>query len=210
MGFHGGSVVKNPPANSGDVSSIPGSGRSPGEGNGNPLQYSCLGDPMDRGAWQTPWGCKRVGHDLATKQQWQIHIPCTHIPCRISCPCSSSLHPLTCSMLWAGREGLLCIDCSVGSLAFCLWLCLADGRQRAMAGDRRREVRVLIPCLLVCWGLSVSFYHRPQLLSSGSFSHCPGVVLKPLLLLAPRDQVCFRLPGCWQPQDAASPRGGCL
>ena len=50
---------------------IPGSGGSPGEGNGNPLQYSCLGNPMDRGAW---WATvhevtKRVGHDLATKQQ---------------------------------------------------------------------------------------------------------------------------------------------
>ena len=44
--------VKNPPANAGDVGSIPGSGRSPGEGNGNPLQYSCLGNPMDRGAWR--------------------------------------------------------------------------------------------------------------------------------------------------------------
>ena len=48
-------VVKNPFASSGDVrdvSSIPGSGRSPGEGHGNPLQYSCLENPMDRGAWQ--------------------------------------------------------------------------------------------------------------------------------------------------------------
>ena len=47
-------VVKNPPANAGDVrdvSSIPGSGRSPGGGHGNPLQYSCLENPMDRGAW---------------------------------------------------------------------------------------------------------------------------------------------------------------
>ena len=47
-------VVKNPPANAGDIrdtGSIPGSGRSPGEGNGNPLQYSCLENPMDRGAW---------------------------------------------------------------------------------------------------------------------------------------------------------------
>ena len=49
----GGSVVKNLPANAGDASSIPGSGRSPGEGNGNPLQHSCLENPMDRGAWQT-------------------------------------------------------------------------------------------------------------------------------------------------------------
>ena len=52
MGFCGGSVVKNPPANVGDVSSIPWSGKTPGEGNGNPLQYSCLGNPTDRGAWQ--------------------------------------------------------------------------------------------------------------------------------------------------------------
>ena len=46
-----GSVVKNPPANARDLSLIPGSGRSPGEGNGYALQYSCLGNPMDRGAW---------------------------------------------------------------------------------------------------------------------------------------------------------------
>ena len=55
--FPGGSVVKNPPANVGDergVGSIPGSGRSPGVGNGNSLQYSCLGNPMDREAWKTP------------------------------------------------------------------------------------------------------------------------------------------------------------
>ena len=44
--------VKNPPANAGDMGSIPGLGRSSGEGNGNPLLYSCLGNPMDRGAWQ--------------------------------------------------------------------------------------------------------------------------------------------------------------
>ena len=43
---------KNPPANAEDKGSIPGSRRSPGEGNGNPLQYSCLGNPIDRGAWQ--------------------------------------------------------------------------------------------------------------------------------------------------------------
>ena len=45
-------MVKNPLANSGDMGLIPGLGRSSGEGNGYPLQYSCLGNPMDRGAWQ--------------------------------------------------------------------------------------------------------------------------------------------------------------
>ena len=51
MGFPGGSAVKNPSANAGDTSSIPRSGRSPGKGNGNPLQYSCLENSMERGAW---------------------------------------------------------------------------------------------------------------------------------------------------------------
>ena len=49
LGFPGGAVVKNLPANAGDASWISGSGRSPGVGNGNPLQYSYLGNPMDRG-----------------------------------------------------------------------------------------------------------------------------------------------------------------
>ena len=54
MGFPGDSVVENLPANAGDVGSIPGLGRSPAEGNGNPLQYSCLENIMDRGAcWAT-------------------------------------------------------------------------------------------------------------------------------------------------------------
>ena len=51
MGFPGVSVVRNLSANAGDVGLIPGLGRSPGEGNGNPLQYSCLGNTVDRGAW---------------------------------------------------------------------------------------------------------------------------------------------------------------
>ena len=55
MGFSGGASVKNSPANAGDIRHTgltPVSGRFPGEGHGNPLQYSCLENPMDRGAWQ--------------------------------------------------------------------------------------------------------------------------------------------------------------
>ena len=56
---------KESPSNAGDTGSIPGSGRSPGEGNGNTFQCSCLENPMVRGAWGviSPWGSQRVGHD---------------------------------------------------------------------------------------------------------------------------------------------------
>ena len=61
-------VSKESTCNAGDVGSIPGSGRSPGKGNGNPLQNFCLENPMDRGAWPgTVHGVARVGHDLVTK-----------------------------------------------------------------------------------------------------------------------------------------------
>ena len=70
----GAQLVKNPSAaqesacNTGDMGSVPGLGRSPGGGNSNPLQYSCLGNPMDRGFWwATVYGVTRVGHDLVTK-----------------------------------------------------------------------------------------------------------------------------------------------
>ena len=65
-GFPGGSVVKNLPANAG---SIPGLGRSPGEGNGNPLQYFCPGKPMDRGPWRTIVLGVTKGSDMT----WQLN-----------------------------------------------------------------------------------------------------------------------------------------
>ena len=73
------SWVKNPHAmqeaacNIRDLGSVPWLGRSPGEGNGNPLQYSCLGNPTDRGSlWAIVHGVARVGHDLATKILWVL------------------------------------------------------------------------------------------------------------------------------------------
>ena len=62
MGFPHSSVGKESACNAGDLGSIPGLGRSPGEGNGNPPQYSCLENPMDRGAWQA------IVHDIAKSQ----------------------------------------------------------------------------------------------------------------------------------------------
>ena len=64
QGFPGGSVVKNLPANAGDTGSIPELGRSPGGGNGTPLQYSCLGNPMGRGTWQM------TVHGVTKSQTW--------------------------------------------------------------------------------------------------------------------------------------------
>ena len=62
------SAGKKSACNAGDLGSIPGLGRSPGEGNGNPLQYSCLENSMDRAAWwATVHGVARVGHDWATR-----------------------------------------------------------------------------------------------------------------------------------------------
>ena len=66
LGFPGGSVVKNLPANAGDEGLIPGSGRAPGKGNGNPLQYSFLENPMDRGArWATVHGAAKSRRQLS-------------------------------------------------------------------------------------------------------------------------------------------------
>ena len=71
IGFSSGSLVKNLPANAGDMGSVPGSGRSSEEGNGYSLLYFCLGHPMDRGAWwdESPWGHKRPGHDLVIEYE---------------------------------------------------------------------------------------------------------------------------------------------
>ena len=68
------SVSKESACYAGDLGLIPGSGRSPGEGNNNPLQYSCLENPVDRGAWwATVHGVIRVRHDLATEERDTLH-----------------------------------------------------------------------------------------------------------------------------------------
>ena len=99
-GFPGSSVGKESAHNAGDQSLIPGSGRSLGEGNGNPLQYSCLRNAMDRGAWRaTIRGITREGHNSVTEQQQIFNefpiiisiIMCQYLLCTLqleSSPCS--------------------------------------------------------------------------------------------------------------------------
>ena len=90
-------MVNNLPSNSGytrDTDLIPGSGRSPGVGNGNPLQYSCLENPMDRGVWQaTVYGSQRMGHNSACMWTRAHAHTQTH-----------SLHPYwSVSLLWSSE-----------------------------------------------------------------------------------------------------------
>ena len=73
-GFPGGAAVQNPPVNTGatrGAGSILGSGRSPGEGNGNPHKYSCLGNPMNRGAWEVT--VHGVAKELEMTEQLSMH-----------------------------------------------------------------------------------------------------------------------------------------
>ena len=96
MGFSGGSDGKESACREGDLGLIPGSGRSPGEGNGNPLQYSCLENSMDRGAWwATVHGSQRLRHDLVTNT-FTLHTIIT----------SKGLEQLIpkCEMIW-GKSG---------------------------------------------------------------------------------------------------------
>ena len=96
--FPGGSVVKNPPANVGDMGSIPGSGRYSGGGNGNSFQYSCLENPMDRESWQAKaHGVTRAGHDyLSTHMPYNIHllIYLTYCPLYLVCQLHEGSHCL--------------------------------------------------------------------------------------------------------------------
>ena len=80
LSIPGGTVVKNPPANAGDsrdMGSIPRSRRSPGGGHGNTRQYSCLENPMDRGAWwATVMGSQQAGHAWVTEHTHRPQVVC--------------------------------------------------------------------------------------------------------------------------------------
>ena len=92
------SVVKECACNGGDLGSIPGSGRSPGEGNGYPLQYSCLEIPMDRGPWQATVHGVTKRHDWVTNSSTNTRCMCVHVCVwNLVCMCNiGSLSPGIC------------------------------------------------------------------------------------------------------------------
>ena len=146
LAFPSGSVVKNPPANGGDIGSIPGLGRSPGEGNGNPHQYPCLGNPMDREAWwATVHGVARVGPNLQTKPlSLPLHLFESYLFCLFLCLDSlrfSVCHSFSACLLhlakrvpgWEHLSLCVLVPCSGWEDKwFCLlsWLCLWMGELR--------------------------------------------------------------------------------
>ena len=89
--FPGGSVVNNPPANAGDVGLIPGLGRSPGRAYGNPLQYSCLGNPTDRGAW---WATVQGGAKESDTTSWLNNNNSLYLAFDLMADHNDSLKPL--------------------------------------------------------------------------------------------------------------------
>ena len=113
--FPGGSKVKNPPANTGDLGLIPGPGRSPEEGNGNPLQYSCLGNPLDRGTW---WATVHIfsksqtwlsdwthteTHTCASSREWQECKKASGNPgCLLKASLGAAMLPLL-TVYWSNR-----------------------------------------------------------------------------------------------------------
>ena len=107
-GFPGGSVVKNRPATAGDMGLIPGSGRSPGGGNGNPLQSSCLENSMDRGAWQATVHVVINRHDWAMKHARTHSWRCSkRWWCSVAQSCLTLCDPMNCST--PGLSGPHCL-----------------------------------------------------------------------------------------------------
>ena len=95
------SVGKESACHAADLSLIPGMGISPGEANGNPLWYSCLGNPTDRENWGAPvLRVTRVGHDLVTKPQSPFLLSCPQLLCRISLVAQTVKHPSTMRETW--------------------------------------------------------------------------------------------------------------
>ena len=102
------SADKESVCNAGDMGSIPGSRRSPGKGNGSLFQYSCLENPMDRGAWQaTVHGFARVGHDLETKPPSSPFLLTPRAMSEVSQSCPTLCNPMDCSLPGSLVHGIL-------------------------------------------------------------------------------------------------------
>ena len=139
-------TVKNLACNRGNQVSIIGLGRSPREGNGNPLWYSCLENPMDRRAWKaTAHGVARVRHDLATKPPPVTENSTTQLERRLSSRGSAGLPRATVSLSCFGSA----------PFPFCHWLYPHDGKMAAAAlispSSRSPSQQALQKFHGICW-----------------------------------------------------------
>ena len=152
-GFPGGSVVKNPPASAGDMVSVLLSGRSHEEGNGNPPQCSCLGNPMDRRAWQaTVHAVAMSWHNLVTKQ-WPRHIQVKLIfqwvKPYFNCYSSQSWK-LQESFEWTGSKAIEILIRITRSIEWVLNFSLKNIAKKNLLSDETIKCNDLLLCFL--WG----------------------------------------------------------
>ena len=127
LGFSHGSVVKNPPANARDAGSIPGLGRFPGEGDGNPLQYFCLENPMNRGAWWTT--VHGVSKSQILLSDWTTRVT------------SDPTHHAATSTFQETDAGWMCRTFPVGPNRYPRLCCAAAGPGFGLESDRGEERR---------------------------------------------------------------------
>ena len=137
-------VVKNPPANTGDTGSMPGSGRPPGEGNGNPFPYTCLENPMDRGAWRA------TVHGVTETNTME--------------PVHASAH----TYLWKTRKKLVEIkakSCLKSVVVLCCpppRACMVPSRDRKWGRRRgQRKTEGELNLSLLAWVLTPTFFLPP-------------------------------------------------
>ena len=169
-GFPGGSVGKKSSCNTGGPGSIPGLGRSPGEGNSNPLQYSGLENSMDRGAWwAVVYGVTRIGHDLVTKSPppgSALLVPSWLTFSFLPALCSMIISKIICwrerGQVWLGLElgkapdtPRLCSAHIISRRSPCEW---SPGVVLVLRLGREQEVGLPTPPV-ICFSFSKTTFH---------------------------------------------------
>ena len=187
-GFPGGSEVKASACNVGDLGSIPGSGRYPGEGNGNSLQYSFLENPMDGGAW---WA---TVHRVAKSQTW-----------------SSSL-TFTFCILWVWAKLQLFVGYTISTL---IWILYGSDRREAMYFSPDSHLSIFSPYILeclwifLCWGIKLLPEQGRSILAE-SESFASSSIMWQLLASSCTYQRCQRVAnGVLRPLRVRSPQLWC-
>ena len=151
IGFPGGSDGKASACHVGDLGSIPGSGRSPGEGNGNPLQHSCLENPMDGGAWQARVYEVAKSRTRLSDFTFHFHLFLDGVICFLLLSCMNCLHSLEIKSLPVTSLAIIFLPLWRLSLCFVYgFLCCAKGNESALG-----PICLILPLFLLPWETNI-------------------------------------------------------